>query len=696
MSSTRKFVPPKSRARKRPFSARGGRRLAWRSTAGRYDCFDARALREALESGVQDLKCIFDSHEKKAERLEMVCREEEKRLWLSVAHAQDSTRRSAQAFEALDARLGAVSAKVVYLGDQLEGVNTPRARAVEAQTLIRRFARFLTEDAAEDMDDLEATADVVQKLQLIATELPVGVRFDVARRLIGDKYDAIERQLIEAFVAAQREDDRARMRQVAATLAHFKGFSQCVDAFIETSVSSLSSSAHVFQEIPALCARTETLVRHVFPAPDHVMSKFVLNIFHGRLQESVSQQLAQFGDARDDRYLHKLHTLFANTSTLAQQLAASLAMDAAFLARLSRHVFARHLEDYVAVETQCLREKCQQLLRRYYESKNHQKRPHASIGTVLGFELKRDLQQRAKPSDESFVCEEVAITVLQETKLALQRCRALSARPQDIAATALRLFELQMHFLFAEHLDYGVDLALQSIPALDSKSAPEVHFLEVTRQCNAICHLADKQFIDSVLPLVANTAKHGECLNKKREITQQLQLRLNTGLERSLAVIVGWVRALLSSEQKKTDFKPETEVVMASRTAASVKVIKFVDAYVQRARDSLDGNNVLAFLQELGLRFHRALFDHFQQFQFSTAGAMTAICDLNEYRDCIARFQIPLLAQLFAALHALFNLLIVAPENLKHAMEEVALERSLLLSFIQLRVDYKTAKLQLK
>lgn len=44
---------------------------------------------------------------------------------------------------------------------------------------------------------------------------------------------------------------------------------------------------------------------------------------------------------------------------------------------------------------------------------------------------------------------------------------------------------------------------------------------------------------------------------------------------------------------------------------------------------------------------------------------MLAICDVNEYRKCVKEFQIPLVTQLFNTLHALCNLLVVVPENLK-------------------------------
>ncbi len=47
------------------------------------------------------------------------------------------------------------------------------------------------------------------------------------------------------------------------------------------------------------------------------------------------------------------------------------------------------------------------------------------------------------------------------------------------------------------------------------------------------------------------------------------------------------------------------------------------------------------------------------------AGAMLAICDVNEYRKCVKVFNIPMVSQLFDTLHALCNLLFVVPDNLK-------------------------------
>lgn len=52
---------------------------------------------------------------------------------------------------------------------------------------------------------------------------------------ISRKYEEIERSLIEEFARAQWANDLARMKEIALILYNFKGYSQCVNAFIEQS-----------------------------------------------------------------------------------------------------------------------------------------------------------------------------------------------------------------------------------------------------------------------------------------------------------------------------------------------------------------------------------------------------------------------------------------------------------------------------
>lgn len=512
----------------------------------------------------------------------MVCKEEEKRHWIKIAELQEHCRDSFTSFQNLDGRLDTVAAKVVYLGDQLEGVNTPRSRAVEAQKLMKQFAEYLSPGPASspnlsDPSKLYEEADAIQKLHLIAQELPPGAKFDKAREKIAAKYDFIERGLIEEFECAQRADDKNRMKEIATILSHFKGYSHCVDAFIELSQMGIFLGLSIFSDIVPICEKSQSMIRDVFSNPDQVMSKFVLNIYHGKIQDHVQNRLSQNEQNDPERYLTELHEMYSKTTKLSQQLAAKNIMgsDLHFLNKLTRKIFSQYLDKYIEVEVRSLREKCEVVLSRYYESKHHHKK---SVPQGNFQELKRDIQAKIGRANinianinisvsggesygaETFLSEEVAINILQETKLALERCQMLS-KTTDLANNAIEIMEIQLEFLIRKHIDYALDLSLQALPPAEPKAPPEIFFFDVSRQSNAVCHLLEKQFVDSILPLVVESPRHTECIKRKREAFEDMEFKLNTGLERAITAIINWAKVILQTEQKKTDFKPETEDV---------------------------------------------------------------------------------------------------------------------------------------
>lgn len=69
-----------------------------------------------------------------------------------------------QHFQELDDHISYVATKVCHLGDQLEGVNTPRQRAVEAQRLMTYFNEFLDGDLRSDVFN---NPDKVRTLQTL-------------------------------------------------------------------------------------------------------------------------------------------------------------------------------------------------------------------------------------------------------------------------------------------------------------------------------------------------------------------------------------------------------------------------------------------------------------------------------------------------------------------------------------------------
>ncbi|XP_078132944.1 exocyst complex component 5 [Sander vitreus] len=684
-------------------------RLAWRTpgggSKGGAEAFDPKRLLEEFENHIEELKQLDEKIQRRVEKLEHQCHREAKEFAHKVQDLQRSNQVAFQHFQELDEHISYVATKVCHLGDQLEGVNTPRQRAVEAQRLMTYFNEFLDGDLRSDVfnnpDKIKEAADIIQKLHLIAQELPFD-RFADVKAKIASKYHDLERQLIQEFTAAQRRGEIGRMREVAAVLLHFKGYAHCVDVYIKQCQEGAYLRNDVFEDTAVLCQRVNKQVGEVFSSPETVMAKLIQNIFENKLQAHVKEKLDETRHSDVEQYLKNLYDLYTRTTALATKLTEfNLGSDKhTFLSKLIKSIFSSYLESYIDMERDYLRSRGAMILQRYYDSKNHQKR---LIGTGSIQELKERIRQRTNLSlgpvidthGETFLSPELVVNLLQETRHAFERCHKLSD-PSDLPKNAFSIFLLLVDHLCVEHIDYALEIGLSAIPSSDAKNA-NLYFLDVVQQANSIFHLFDKQFNDQLMPLISSSPKLAECLHKKKEVIEQMEVKLDTGIDRTINCMVGQMKHILATEQKKTDFRPEDENnVMIQYTTACSKVCVYVSRQVEHVRKSMDGKNVDTVLTELGVRFHRLIHEHLQQYSYSSMGGMLAICDVAEYRRCAKDFRVPLVLQLFDTLHALCNLLVVAPDNLKQVCsgEQLTnLDRNLLHAFVQLRVDYRSARL---
>ena len=62
-----------------------------------------------------------------------------------------------------------------------------------------------------------------------------------------------------------------------------------------------------------------------------------------------------------------------------------------------------------------------------------------------------------------FQSEEVAISLLQLTKVAFKRCQVLS-HPKDMSSSAVEILGILTSYLLNEHIDYALEIGLQGIP----------------------------------------------------------------------------------------------------------------------------------------------------------------------------------------------------------------------------------------
>lgn len=679
--------------------------------------FDPDMIHDIFTQAIQDLKVLQERQERKCARLEQAVRDEEKLYEAKLAKIMDQHTHCVNVFSSLDERMSRCGGRALEVGEKLGAARAPRARAAAARDLLAHLAHFLSPgpvltDIFNDPNKLYEAADVIQKLHTISQELPPD-KFEVAKKKIEAKYDEIERNLIEEFVKAQTSGNMTRMKEIANIMTNFKNYSQCVDAFIETSQMNTLLGKDIFAAVLPLCQKNNTIINNVFPNPEQVMSKFVLNIFHLKLQKYIQTKLADKNDI--EKFLRNLYDMYTSTQAVCDDLIKAglvVTEDSNNSESLRREALVNGAltaagDGYSGMEIRRLKAVMSSALHSYYSEKQHVKKQIQGGGFQ---ELRRDLQavigtraniniaQIENYGGETFLSEELVFKLLRDSATAFLRCKTLCTG-SELANTATTLLEVVIQHLLVEHVDYAVDLGLQSIPIAESKSPPQIYFFDIVKQASKIVRKFEEHFQDSVVPCIGTTSKQGDCIQKKTAILEQIENKLDAGLDRAISAIVGWVKLHLQTEQKKTDFKPEGDIDTLASSACTA-VVSYLNTIMENVHATLEDDNLETVILELATRLHRVIYEHLQNYQFNSAGAMIAICDVREYRSAACgrgnRTAPHPAPALFDALHALCNLLLVKPENLQQVCEGetlAELDRSILLNFIQLRTDYKSQKL---
>lgn len=185
-----------------------------------------------------------------------------------------------------------------------------------------------------------------------------------------------------------------------------------------------------------MCKQHYGIIKIVFANPEQVMTKFLLNIYQLKLNQYAQTRLED--RKNEDKYLKTLFDLYSRTMKLSQDLAEfNLSTDEFdLLSKLSQNIFAPHLVTYIDTEAQVLESKCATVQKKFYESRNHQKKRaerfqdfkrdvQANVQALMGNRGGQSQQQVDDNSGETLLSEELAINLLQEAKAAFKRCRVV-------------------------------------------------------------------------------------------------------------------------------------------------------------------------------------------------------------------------------------------------------------------------------
>ncbi|XP_066911022.1 exocyst complex component 5-like [Clytia hemisphaerica] len=674
-------------------------------TKGGQEGFDPVKLKNHFLETIKSLQQLSEKTDAQIVKLEQVCKDQEQKHKENTLEVEKQYKTAMTQFHDLDDRINSVATKVVHLGDQLENISIPRQRVQETTQVMKYFEEFHPgkelSPIFNDKSKLHEAANLICQLLMVADELPKD-QFERVYRKILEKYSTIESDLQREFVHAYKDGNLEVMAKCAKTLLPFKNYHLCYEELIKMAVEDKFNSPDVFEDVLPACQTMQEIVTKVFDNnAEHVLAKFVQYVFEKKLAGYIYKQLPE-KEVEEEAYLKKLAQLYGKCKDINKKLADfRLGSDSTFLDRICKPMFSKYLGKYIEDELQFLEEESASTLNRFYNSIGHIKKEIKQNFISDMPDSLRELQRKIPGRDknalkENLLSQDVCVSLLQDNKLAIRRAEMLSS-PSELPSNVYRIFKIFLKYLGEEHFEYAIDVTLQFLPPLEPKSPPDLLFLNVLSTSNTIFHLIEKHFTDYILRNVGSSVIYSKCASRKKILIDTLETKLNQGIDRVLSSMVNYLKFLLNSEQKKTDFRPENETLGAmAQTTACQKCCRYIKNVLPELRLGLDGKNLELVLTEFGTRFHKLLLDHMYQYIFSDIGAMIALCDINEYRHTMKELKIPLVERLFGVLLALFNLLVVQPDNLKEVGNDEQLadiDKAVLQQFVQLRADYKQLKL---
>lgn len=656
--------------------------------------FDPKVLLKSFQASLGDLQDLSEKVNTKVEKCEFLCAKQEREHAMRVRQLEPLFQDAFNEFQELEDRITYVARKVVHLGDQLEASNSHRSRDAEAERLMEIMMEFKLKSKSSQPEFTDPTkltegADLINKLNLLANELPLTEDYSSLRKNIADKYVDIENQLVGKFFEALQASDVKRMRLYASTLQQFQhGSAQCMNNYIGHHIHNMvqsnpASSDDIFKTLETRCAKVYKQMSEVFDNPEEAMTKFLQQVIDKVLYGHVNKELEDAGDIDKEDYLQKLYHLHIRAMILRDSLTKlETKIDPSFLTKTIRYsLFGDHLAAYTEFEVGHLIHKCHMTLADFYSSVGIQKKQ----GGVIRATIPQNLAGNSP--EELFVSENVCTSVLFESRNSIKRCKEL-LMDRELSHALREIFDTILDNLCADHFTTALELAAEY------KGGPTGVFLQVVGCVNKNIHLIEKLFREIIMPLIQYAPIAAHCNERKREMLLKLESRIETGMERSVSSMVATLHSILNN-QKKTDYRPE-EPIIPETSQCCTKAVSHIASCAQVIKLSLDGKNQEVVLLEFGIRVHRELYEHILSFTINSIGAMFLICDVNEYRKVMKEFKSPFLDEVFENLQTLCNLFIVMHENLKQVCSEepyVSFDRNVITRIVNSRADYKTAKL---
>ncbi|KAL3737594.1 hypothetical protein ACJRO7_019175 [Eucalyptus globulus] len=612
------------------------------------------------------------------------------------------------------------------------------SRVAEAASIAQKLRSFAEEDIGR---------------QGIAVSSVVGNAtasrgLEVAVANLQDYCNELENRLLARFDAASQRRELSTMAECAKILSQFNRGTSAMQHYVATrpmfidvevmnADTRLVLGEHNSQVSPSNVARglsslykeiTDTVrkeaatIMAVFPSPNDVMSILVQRVLEQRVTALLDKILVKpslvnlppMEEGGLLLYLRMLAVAYEKTQELARDLR-SVGCGDLDVEGLTESLFSSHKDEYPEHE--------QASLGQLYQAKMEEVRAESqqlseSTGTI----------GRSKGASVASSHQQISVTVVTEfarwNEESISRCTLFSSQPATLAANVKTVFTClldQVSQYLAEGLDRARD-GLTEAAALRERfvlgtnlsrrvaaaaaSAAEAaaaagessfrSFMVAVQRSGSSVAIVQQYFANSISRLLLPVdGAHAAACEEMATAMSGAESAAYKGLQQCIETVMAEVERLLSAEQKTTDYRsPDDGIAPDHRpTNACTRVVAYLSRVLEAAFTALEGQNKQAFLTELGNRLYKGLLNHWQKFTFNPSGGLRLKRDITEYGEFVRSFNAPSIDEKFETLGIMANVFIVAPESLSTLFEGTPSIRKDAQRFIQLREDYKSAKL---
>lgn len=610
------------------------------------------------------------------------------------------------------------------------------SRVAEAASIAQKLRSFAEEDVGRHgVSSAVGSANASRGLEVAVANLQ-------------EYCNELENRLLARFDAASQRRELSTMAECAKILSQFNRGTSAMQhyvairpMFIDVEImntdiqvvlgdeglqadcdSIADGLSTLYKEIADTVRKEAATITAVFPSPNEVMAILVQRVLEQRVTTIldriiVKPSLASLPPLEGGllQYLRILAVAYDKTKEMAKDLQ-SIGCGDLDIEGLTESIYVAHKDEYTEFEQASLRQLFQSKMAELRAEAKQQSESTGSIGRAKGASLTTSPQQQ------------ISVTVVTEfvrwNEEAITRCTLLFSQPTTVAANVRSIFACLLDQV-SQYLTEGLDRARESLNeaaalrdryvigtsvsrrvAAAAASAQEVaasagessfrSFMIAVQRCTSSVAILQQYFSNTISRLLLPVdGAHPSACEDMGSAVSVVEAAAHKGLLQCIDTVMSEVERLLSSEQKATDYRtPDDGAAPDHRpTNACIRIVAYLSRVLEVAFSALEVLNKQSFLTELGNRLHKGLLNHWQKFTFSPSGGLRLKRDITEYGDFVRSFNAPSIDEKFELLGIVANVFIVAPESLASLFEGTPSIRKDALRFIQLRDDYKTAKI---